>query len=238
MVGKRAVLFILFAALVACGGGAPATTSASAGATASTAGTAPSTASTAATAAASGQKLSDLLAASKTATYKITYKIGATGAGAEGFGGEQTWYFKPPRARFDFSMSQGGQALTIQFFTLPEGSFYCLNIGQVRCMAVQGVGSPLDQNPAAQAQRALIDNPGQFGATFTSTKTIAGQTGQCYDVKSSATTAGFTTGTFCYTKDGVPLLSQFAAAGTTFSVEATNYSTNVADSDFTLPAKP
>ena len=239
MDGKRAALSLLFSAIVACGGATPATSGATAAASAATTtSSAATTASAAASAAASGQKLSDLLAASKAATYKITYKITASGAGAEGFSGEQTWYFKPPRARFDFSMSQGGQALTIQYFTLPEGSFYCFNVGQVRCMSVQGVGSPLDQNPAAQAQRALIDNPAQFGATFTSTKTIAGQNGQCYDVKSNATTAGFTSGTFCYTKDGVPLLSQFAAAGSTFSVEATSYSTNVADSDFTLPAKP
>jgi hypothetical protein len=243
MGGKRAALSLLLTVIVGCGGGAPTTSGASAGAsaattTASTAPSAATTASAAASAAASGQKLSDLLAASKAATYKITYKITASGAGAEGFSGDQTWYFKPPRARFDFSLSQGGQAVTIQYFTLPEGSFFCINVGQVRCMAAQGVGSPIDQNPAAVAQRSLIDNPAQFGATFTSTKTIAGQTGQCYDVKANATTAGFTSGTFCYTKDGVPLLSQFAAAGATFSVEATSYSTNVADSDFTLPAKP
>jgi hypothetical protein len=244
MDGKRAALSLLLTVIVGCGGATPTTSGAGAGASAATttASSAPSgasTASAAASAAASGQKLSDLLAASKTATYKITYKISASGAGAEGFSGEQTWYFKPPRARFDFSLSQSGQALTIQYFTLPEGSFYCINIGQLRCMAAQGVGSPIDQNPAALAQRSLLDDPSSFGATLTGTKTIAGQTGQCYDVKASATTAaGFTAGTFCYTKDGVPLLSQFSAAGSTFSVEATNYSTTVADSDFTLPAKP
>ena len=233
------MLSVLFTALVACGGAAPTTGNAGASSSASSTSAAPSaaTSSAAASAAASGQRLSDLLAASRTATYKITYKITTTGAGADAFGGEQTWYFKPPRARFDFSMSQGGQALTIQFFTLPEGSYYCLNIGQVRCMAVQGVGSPLDQNPAAQAQSALVSNPGQFGSTFTSTKTIAGQTGQCYDVKANAASS-FSSGTFCYTNQGVPLLSQFTAAGATFAVEATNYSTTVADSDFTLPAKP
>jgi hypothetical protein len=106
-------------------------------------------------------------------------------------------------------------------------------------MKVQGTSSPLDQNAAAVAQRSLIDNPSSYGATFTSTKTIAGQTAQCYDVKPTATAGGFSTGMFCYTKDGVPLVSSFSLqTGTTISMEATNYSATVPDSDFELPATP
>ena len=248
MDGKRAMLSLLLTTLVACGGAAPTTGGAGAGASgagsATTASTSPSAAATAgggagASAAPSGPKLSDLLSASKTATYKITYKISATGAGAEGFSGEQTWYFKPPKSRFDFSMSQGGQAIKLSFFNLPDGNFYCFNVGQVSCQKVAGVSSPLDQNAAAVANRSLIENPGAFGATFTSSKTIAGQTGQCFDVKANAAAAGgLSSGTFCYTSGGVPLLSQFAVAGSTWSMEATNYSATVPDSDFDLPAKP
>ncbi len=243
MDGKRAVLSLLFSVLVACGGAAPATGGASAGASegaaaATNAAPSPSSAASAAGGSAvSGPKLTDLLSASKTAQYKITYKITTAGAGAEGFSGEQTWYFKPPQSRFDFSVSQGGQKLTCSFFNRSDGNFYCFNAGQVQCLRVQGTSSPLDQNAAALAQRSLIDNPGSYGATFTSTKTIAGQAGQCYDVKANATSGGFTSGSFCYTKDGVPLLSSFSVAGQSWSMEATNYSATVPDADFELPAK-
>jgi hypothetical protein len=182
-----------------------------------------------------------MLSAAKNAEYKVTYKITATGGGAESFGGEQTWYFKPPRARFDFAMSQGTQKLTISYFSLPDGTYYCFNAGQLSCLSLgAGVGSPLDQNLAAVTQRALIDNPQAYGATFSSTKTIAGQSASCYDVKANAQTAagGFTTGSFCYSTQGVPLLSQFSVQGASWSMEATNFSATVADSDFTLPAKP
>ena len=48
----------------------------------------------------------------------------------------------------------------------------------------------------------------------------------------------FSSGAFCYTKDGVPLLSHFAVQGASWTMEATSFSATVADSDFTLPAKP
>jgi hypothetical protein len=88
-------------------------------------------------------------------------------------------------------------------------------------------------------QRAMIDNPSAFGATSAGPRTIAGQQGLCYDVTPTAAVAsGLTKGTFCYTKEGIALLSQFTAQGSTFAMEAINLSTTVPDSDFTLPAKP
>lgn len=246
MEGKRAALALLVSFVVACGGAAPATTGASSAPTAA-ATTAPTTAATTSakpSAAASSApdvsaQLSALLGASKSATYKITYKITASGAGADAFSGEQTWYFKPPRARFDFTTTQGGQKLTLSYFTLPEGTFYCFNVGQIQCLTVAGVGSPLDQNAAAVAQQSLISNPSGFGATPSAGKTIAGQQATCFDVSNKAGAGGFDSGTFCYSKEGVPLLSTFSTPQyASWSVEATNYSTNVTDADFTLPAKP
>ena len=245
MQGNRAALALLVSFVVACGGAAPATTGASSAA-ATTAPTAAASATTSAkpsAAASSAQdvsaQLAALLGASKNASYKVTYKITASGSGADAFNGEQTWFFKPPRARFDFTTTQGGQKLTLSYFTLPEGTFYCFNVGQVQCLTVAGVGSPLDQNAAAVAQQSLIANPSGFGATPSAGKTIAGQQASCFDVSNKAGAGGFDTGTFCYSKEGVPLLSTFSTAQyASWTVEATNYSTTVADSDFTLPAKP
>ena len=239
MDGKRAAVALLLTLVVSCGGATPTSnTGAGASAGATSAATQAGAATSAATAASAAQPgLGSLLSSSKTQEYKVTYKVTATGTGAEALSGNQTWYFKPPRSRFDFTTNMGGTLTTISMFTLPEGSYMCFALaGQNQCLGAPPTGSPLDQNPAAAVQRQMIDNPGAFGATFTGAKTIAGQSGLCYDVK--ATAGAFTAGTFCYTKDGIQLLSAFTAQGLTLSTEATNLSLTVPDSDFTLPAKP
>jgi len=243
MDGKRllAVVFA-FAFVVSCGGAATTTTGASGAATAAatTGATAAPTTGAGATGASTNPKLADLLAAAKVSQYKITYKITASGGGADAFSGEQSWYFKPPRARFDFGSNIGGQTTTISFFSLPEGSFYCFaGGGSAQCLAIAGAGSPLDQNLAVSMQQSLVNHPDQYGGTFSQSKTIAGQSALCYDVKATAAaTTGLSSGTFCYSKEGIALLSQFSASGSTWSMEATNVSMTVPDSDFTLPAKP
>ena len=248
--GKRFLSVVLASVVVAaCGGGASTTTTASAGASAAAttaATTARTTAPTAAatSAAPAGPGLADLLAASKNATYKITYKITATGGGAEAMNGTQTWYFKPPRSRFDFNIAQGGQNLQISFYSLPEGQIYCTVItgAGATCFSVKGAGSPADSNIAMSTQSELINNPSKYGATFTGTKTFAGLQGNCYDVKSTVAAGAFSGGSFCYSKEGIPLLQSFTASAqgqsSSWTVEATNYSATVADSDFTPPAKP
>ena len=244
MDGKRVAVALLLTLVVSCGGAAPTSTSgagASAGASTGTAGaTGGGTPATAQPASASQPKLNELLSAAKLTQYKITYKITGTGQGAEALSGDQTWYFKPPRSRFDFTSDMGGQKTTMSIFTLPDGSYMCFaTAGLTQCLSTPATGSPLDQNQAAMTQRSMIDNPGQFGATFKELRTIAGQPGLCYEVAATGAAAGgFSKGTFCYTKEGIQLLSQFTVQGSSWSTEATNVSTTVPDSDFTLPAKP
>ena len=238
---KRAVLSLALTLIVSCGGGTAATNTPS-----GAAGTNPASATGAGTPATAqpgtntGQpKFNEVLASAKLTEYKVTYKLNTTGGGA-GFSGEQSWYFKPPRSRFDFGLDMGGQKTTISFFSLPDGQFYCFGTaGTSQCLGIPGVGSPLDQNVAAGFQQSMLQHPDQYGGTFTGTKTIAGQQGLCYDVKATAQVpTAFSAGNFCYSKEGIALLSQFSAAGSSWSMEATNVSTTVPDSDFTLPAKP
>ena len=147
MDGKRAVLALMVSVIVACGGSTPAGSADAGASTATTGGANASGGSTSSGAAATtaattnGPKLADLLAAGKLAEYKITYRISASGGGADAFSGDQTWYFKPPRARFDFSMDQGGQKTTISFFSLADGTYYCFGTGgSSQCFGVSGVG--------------------------------------------------------------------------------------------------
>lgn len=183
-------------------------------------------------------KLADLVAASKVAVFKITYRIGATGTqpGQDAVIGDQTWYFKPPRARLDFVSLYGGPGARASEFDLPEGTFLCSDqAGQMQCMAVPS--TPLDQNMVVAAQRDLLSDPAKYNATFTEVKKIAGQDGLCYEVTPKASSM-FTSGTFCLTKDGISLLTRASTYGVTYSMEATSFSSTVSDSDFILPAKP
>ena len=246
MNGKRAILTLALAFVVSCGGtAAPPASASAAAATAAVAATIAPTTATASAAAASapggpGQpRLLDILTVAKVTRYKVSYRITTTGPNAEAFSGDQSWYLSPPRARFDFSTSFGGQKTTVSFFSLPDGSYYCFALmGQTQCFTVLGVGSPLDQNAAVLTQRDLVDHPEQWGGTFREMRTIAGQPAYCYDVKAQRAASGVSAGLFCYSKEGIALLSQFALQGASWSMEATSVSTTVPDSDFVLPARP
>jgi hypothetical protein len=180
-----------------------------------------------------------ILTSGKASEYKVTYKLTATG-GAEGFSGEQSWFFKPPKARFDFSSSASGQIATVSLYALPDGTFMCFGgTGQTaQCIGMSGLDTALQQNPAALYQESFIQHPDQFNGVLVETRQIAGQQAHCYDVKSVMASASLTDGRFCYSAQGIPLLQRFASQGGTWSLEATNLSTTVPDTDFTLPANP
>jgi hypothetical protein len=245
--GKRSFVTLLVALIVACGGATPASNSGAGSSAAATPGGATSgsgapsgSGSGSGAPAASGPSLGDLLTAGKNTPYKVTYKYTFSGSG-QSLTGEQSWYFKPPKSRYDFSTNVGGQSSVISFFTLPDGTYYCFAAGTTKqCLSLKSTaGSPLDQNPAATLQQAMIANPSAYGGTFTGSRTIAGQQGNCYDVSGTGAAAGaFTSGKWCFTKEGIILLSSFTAQGSSVALEATNVSTTVPDSDFELPAKP
>ena len=135
--------------LSACGGAAaPSAQSAAPTTAATTAATAVAAAATTAPVAAatpSGPNIADLLKAGKLSAYKVTYKWTIT-SGGQTQTSEQTWYYKAPKARFDFSAGPGS---LFSVFTLPDGSFVCTTAGgQSFCQKSPG-GTGLDANPAA-----------------------------------------------------------------------------------------
>lgn len=218
-------------ALAACGGAAapsvqaPSTTAAVAAAPATRAG------STSAAATASGPNINDVLKAGKNSTYKATYKWSVT-AGGQTQTSEQTWFYKAPNSRFDFSAGPGA---TFSVFSLADGTYVCTNAGGQAFCQKSPAGTALQSNPAADFGLQLQNNPDQFNSSFTGTKSIAGQQAQCYAVKGVASST-FGDVNSCYSSTGVPLLTTMSAQGSTFAMEATSFSATVADSDFTLPA--
>ncbi len=228
----RSIWLCALTVLVAACGGSAAPAAQAPTVTTAAAATAAATASTSAPAATpSGPNVADLLKAGKLSTYKVTYKWTIV-AGGQTQTSEQTWYYKAPKARFDFSAGPGS---LFSVFTLEDGTYVCTTAGgQSFCQKSPG-GSGLDANPAASFGLQFQDHPEQFNASFQGTRSIAGQTAQCYGVKSIAAGA-FGDVTSCYSSNGVPLLTKMTSQGQEFTMEASNFSTTVTDADFKLPA--
>jgi outer membrane lipoprotein-sorting protein len=226
------VLAIALIALSACGGASTTTTAGATTPAATSAAAATQAASTPAPAAstASGPSILDLLKAGKATTYKATYKWSIT-AGGQTQTSEQTWYYKAPNSRFDFSAGPGA---TFSVFSLADGTYLCTNAGgQAFCQKSAGQAA-FGQNPAADFALQLQGDPSKFNASFTGSQTIAGQQAQCYSVKSVAGGA-FADVSSCYSANGIPLKTTINSQGTTLVMEATAFSATVTDADFKLP---
>ena len=229
--GSSAVLVLAFVIAASCGASTP-TTTGTTGATATNAVVATGTTASGAPTTA-GASFGQIIGAGRTSEYKVTYKLSATGAG------EQSWYFKPPKARYDFSSSAGGQTSIVSIYALPDGTFMCFGGTGVaaQCIGMSGLDTALQQNPAALFQQSLFQHPEQFNAVLVETRQIAGQQAQCFDVKGTVVIATLGDGRFCYSPQGILLLQRFGAGGGALDMEATSVSTTVPESDFTLPAK-
>src|SRR6266542_1895866 len=228
----KRVLIVLAAsaiALAACGAGATPSGQGSTATVAPAASVAASTQTAGATA--SGPNIADVIKAGKATTYKATYKWTIT-AGGQTTTSEQTWYYKAPNSRFDYSIGPGA---SFSVFSLADGTFVCTNAGGTAFCQKSADQAALGQNPAADFALQLQGDPSKFNASFTGTQSIAGQQAQCYTVKSLAGTT-FGDVSTCYSSAGVPLKTTITAQGQTFVMEATAFSTTVTDADFKLPA--
>lgn len=228
------VVFLLTAAAIACAAcssaaspATPAPPTAAAVPPAAAATTAPTTAA----ATASGPNIADLLKAGKATTYKATYRWSIT-AGGQTTTSEQTWYVKGANSRFDFSAAPGA---SISMYSLVDGTYICTNSGGAAFCQKSAPGAALGQNPSADFALQLQGDPTKFNAAFTGSQSIAGQQAQCYSVKSLGGGAFGDVNT-CYSPSGVPLKTTITSSGTTMTTEATAFSTDVSDADFTLPA--
>jgi hypothetical protein len=238
--GSAVVLVLAFVIAASCGGGTTPTGTTTGGASATSAATTTGGAGSGAPSSGS-PTFGQILSSAKASEYKVTYSLTATG-GAAGFTGEQSWYSKPPKSRFDFSSSASGQTSTVSLFALPDGVFMCFGgSGQTaQCIGMTGVDTALQQNPAALFQESMTEHPEQWNGVLVETRQIAGTQAHCYDVKpvNTVVAVGLTDGRYCYSTQGIPLLQRFAVQGGQWSMEATKLATTVPDSDFELPSKP
>ncbi len=229
-IGAGLLAVLLFGA--ACGGGQP--TGAGQPSAQATLATAAPAGSAAASSAAAGPNLLDLLKTGKQTNYKVSYRWSIV-TGGQTITSQQTWYYKPPKARFDYALGQTGTSFSL--FVLETGTFLCTSAGGTAFCQKSSQQSALQQNQAADFDLQVRDHPDQFNSTYQGTRAIAGQQGQCYVVKSLAASA-LGEVTSCYSSAGVPLYQQIKAQGSEVTMEATSFSTTVSDADFQLPAPP
>ncbi len=224
---KGAVALVVTIALAACGG---------ASAPASQGSASPAPASGTAATKPSGPSFLDALGSAKAASYKITYTITGTGSG-QAMTGEQTWYVKPPKMRYDFALGAAGGGTT-SLFIVESGTFLCTAVGaQKQCFTSGGPGAGAQANPGQQFDAQLRTRPDQFDSTYEGTKKIAGQDAQCWALKGKAAELAGAEYRTCYTAQGMLVLMQSTSAGLGFTMEAKSIG-SVSDADFELPAKP
>jgi hypothetical protein len=141
------------------------------------------------------------------------------------------WYYKAPNTGFDFSAGPGA---SISIFSLADGTYLCTTAGGTSVCQKSAQQAALGQNPAADFALRLQRDPTKFSASFTGSQSIASRQAQCFSVKSIAAGA-FGDVSTCYSSSGVPLKATITASGSTITMEATAFSTNVTDADFALP---
>jgi hypothetical protein len=223
---RKAALALRLVAAVGCGRGGGSVPASSASAQSAAAGvtSAPG---------ASAKAFRELAASSNANPYKVTYKVSSSAGSA--ISGTQTWYVSGSRFRMDLTVSASAQGPTsLSYVVIPEGTFSCVSGAgtAAQCFGVAGAQA-LAQSPGAAFDEQLRANPDAYGATFSGTRQIAGQSASCYGL--SGTSVGFTQATICYTSTGVPLLYQLDASGLSVTMEATSFSVPI-DADFALPA--
>jgi len=172
-----------------------------------------------------GGKFKELIGMSGPLKYTASYEM--TGQGMES---SRTDYIDGSTMRMD-TASEGMES---RVYVLSEGSYVCSKQGaEWSCMggAKSEDEDASDRYDAAKAYSNVVEQD----ITFAGTETIAGETGQCYDVSVDIPNVGKSESHVCYTSDGIMLRTESANS----DMIATSVSRGSPGSDkFELPAEP
>ncbi len=180
---------------------------------------------------AGGGDLSGLAGKFTNATFKVTYQV--SGFGGAGTQGTMTWYKKGDNLRMDMTGLVQGQQGTTTIIMLPNVTYVCT-------AAEAGTGGMCFSSPSQAGQGAsqIASQLGQnladpnLSVVSTSSRSIAGQNAKCYTVQSPNITGQ---AEYCMSSDGAPLSVKETVQGSEMTMEATDYSSDVSDSDFQPP---
>jgi hypothetical protein len=177
--------------------------------------------------------LKDVAGNLESATFRVTLKFSGDGAADLGEG-EMTWYQKPPNTRFDISARSEGEEFSFVMINTPDASYMCTSFPGADGSCFKGETEDAS-NPFAGFTDIVegIDEEITAGDVTVRTRTerkIAGVDAVCWEVESPEGS-----GTFCASESGIPLLIEITAPDGNFTLEATDVSTDVSDSDFEPP---
>jgi len=165
------------------------------------------------------------------ATFKATYTLTEEGGLTEG---SMTWYKKGDSLRMDFAGETEGQQMSAIFIMLPDKSYLCTATPEIAeggsCYATTGTEGQGVSEMAAELESTLTDPSVEIVST--SSRKIAGQDAKCYTVRSPDIEGD---SEICLSEEGAPLSTKETVEGAETSMEATDFSRDVSDSDFEPP---
>ncbi|OAG27253.1 hypothetical protein [Thermodesulfatator autotrophicus] len=155
--------------------------------------------------------------------YRVKYQIKVSSP----TGGQQvlyqTVYRKGNNYRMD--MEEGGRTSRV----------YKINDKSYSCSKTEKGWQCFEGGLAGMLSGGFQEFPeSEKAATATSTRTVAGQKVRCYKPKVQSSGEKIE---FCVNKKGLPLFISREGADGSFTMEAVDYSLNVSDADFKVPAK-
>lgn len=175
------------------------------------------------------------------ASFKAQYNL--SGTGTSPLNGTMTLLKGGQnRFRFDVTTAQDGTPTSLTSIQTKSRSVFCLqDAGELAPLLGlepgKGVCFNNDPTSGASGLQDLTDTfqqlaGGDVTVTGKSTRTVAGQQGQCYAFTDNSTGDKSET---CFSADGVPLYDRTTTAADSTTIEATSVQPTVNDSDFNIP---
>jgi hypothetical protein len=179
-----------------------------------------------------GGAFADLAGKFGKSTFKVTYQL--SGGGAAATQGSMTWYKKGDNLREDFEADGGGQQGNVILIIRPDTSYYCTEMPETgegdTCFSVPTEAGGGVGDMVAELEKTLTDP--NLEVVSTSSRKIAGEDAKCYTVRSPDIEGEAER---CMSGDGVPLFWRETTQGVETTMEATDFSRDVSDSDFEPP---
>ena len=162
-------------------------------------------------------------------------------------GGKMVLYSKPPKNRTDFNTTENGQATNVIVISTPDKDYFCTAAGAAGGnVCVASAPSTSNQLTAGlglfsafsdpEAIKSEIDKLGSGVKIETSSKKIAGVSGNCFSASGDLGSGEQGKGEFCFADNGLLLsvMSESSKDSTKFSLVASETG-NVSDKDFDPP---
>jgi hypothetical protein len=181
-----------------------------------------------------GGQFGDLARAFGDAEFKATYQLSGTDPSGA-FEGTMVWYKKGDNLRIDFESEVEGEQISATIISGPDQSYLCTEIPGMgeggSCFASSDSTGEGPEAIVSDLESALTDP--SVEVVSTSSRQIAGEDADCFTIRSPEFQGD---AEFCLSQDGVPLYGKGTDPdGTESSLEATDFSHDVSDSDFEPP---